>query len=164
MQMQAAMGRGGGGMGGMGGMGGLGGGFNPFATPGQNAGEGGTAPPTDPFPNLFAPQATQQQPSTGAGATGAGVGGQGGAGNPAANPFASLFGMPGGGAGAGAGAGGGNPFGGFDPSMLFGGGGFGGAGAGGSSPWAPPPRDTRPPEEIYATQLGQLNAMVSCVV
>jgi len=35
---------------------------------------------------------------------------------------------------------------------MFGGGGFG----------APPaPRDTRPPEEIYGTQLGQLNAMVS---
>jgi ubiquilin len=44
--------------------------------------------------------------------------------------------------------------------MLFG---PGGMGAGGS-PWgAPAPRDTRPPEEIYATQLGQLNGMVSAV-
>ena len=34
-------------------------------------------------------------------------------------------------------------------------------GMGGRSPWAPPPQDTRPPEELYATQLGQLNAMVS---
>lgn len=64
----------------------------------------------------------------------------GGAG--AANPFASLFpnGMP--------------P---VDPFSLFGGAGAGagGAGAGG----APAPRDDRPPEERYESQLRQLNDM-----
>lgn len=39
-------------------------------------------------------------------------------------------------------------------------GGMGGFG-GGFLPAAAAPRDDRPPEEIYATQLGQLNAMVS---
>ena len=162
MQMQAAMG----GPGGAGGLGGLGGGLNPFAPPGAGAGAGagagteGQQAPTDPFPNLFAPQAAQQ-PSTGAGGATTGTGDRAGQAGAAPNPFAGLFGLPGAGAGAGAG---GNPFGGFDPAMLFGGAGAG-AGAGGlgglGGGWGLPPRDTRPPEEIYATQLGQLNAMVS---
>merc|ERR1711939_875581 len=84
----------------------------------------------------------------------------------AANPFASLFG--------GAGGAGQNPFGQMPPMTpemmqqamqmlqnggmgnLFGGGNQWGAG-GASSP--PPPADTRPPEEIYADQLRQLNDM-----
>lgn len=60
----------------------------------------------------------------------------------AANPFASMF---------GAGAAGANPFAAF------------GAGAGGpfgfGVPAEPPVADTRPPEEMYAVQLGQLNDM-----
>jgi ubiquilin len=39
---------------------------------------------------------------------------------------------------------------------LFGG---AGAGAGASTGATPPPVDTRPPEEVYATQLRQLNDM-----
>ncbi|WVQ78129.1 hypothetical protein IAT38_000210 [Cryptococcus sp. DSM 104549] len=174
MQMQAGMGGAGGGLGGMGG-------FNPFAAGGAGgagaAGAGGApAAPTDPFPNLFAPQAAAQPgtpsgdraaPSPGAGGAGAAANPFGGAGAGGIPPgLAALLGGMGGGAGAGAGGAGaggagtgGNPFGGFDPAMLFGGGGpFGGAGG---SPWGAPaaPRDDRPPEEIYATQLGQLNAM-----
>ena len=176
-----------GGMGGLGGMGGMGGMFGGGNA--QQGGQGGANPPTDPFPNLFAPNAGQgATPSTpgqntaGAGndqaaTTQGGLGTQGGA---AANPFAGLFGMPGmggmggmgglggmGGAGAGAGGNGGgnggNPFGNFDPAMLFGGGAGGMGGMGGGTPWNAPARDTRPPEELYATQLGQLNAMVSVV-
>jgi hypothetical protein len=64
-------------------------------------------------------------------------GGQGGG---AANPFG----------GAGAGAGGANPF-----AALM-----GGAGGGFGAPPAPAaPADTRPPEEIYQSQLAQLNEM-----
>jgi ubiquilin len=78
------------------------------------------------------------------------------------NPFASMFAPPGGA--------GGNPFAGMTPEMMqqamsllsgsggmgadpFGLGGFGGA----ASPAAP--ADTRPPEEMYAEQLRQLNDM-----
>ncbi|WWD15749.1 hypothetical protein CI109_100171 [Kwoniella shandongensis] len=160
MQMQSAMG-------GQGGAGGFGG-FNPFGgAPGAGAGGalgGAGSPPTEPFPNLFAPNAgaaAGTTPSTGAAGATPGSPSPTNANQPPPNPFAALFGGaggPGGGLGAGAGAGG-NPFGGFDPAALFGGaGGLGGMGGGG---WgAPPaPRDTRPPEEIYATQLGQLNAM-----
>ena len=160
MQMQSEMEESGGrGMGGMPGMGGMG--LNPFAPPGAAQGGGEQQPPTDPFPNLFAPNAGQT-PSTGTnnavGNTTGGAGDQttgtgGGGGNPPPNPFAALFGQPGAG---GQGVAGMNPFG-FDSSMMFG----GGAGGGGS-PWgAPAPRYDRPPEEIYQTQLGQLNAMVS---
>ncbi|GFZ46277.1 Deubiquitination-protection protein dph1 [Saitozyma sp. JCM 24511] len=167
MQMQSAMGGqegmgGMGGMGGFGGMGGMGGYPGMFGAPPSGTGtDGQHNVPADPFPNLFAPQA----PSAGTGGapttTGTGTAGATGAGatpgspaaagsaNPPANPFAALFGNPP--------AGGANPFGGLDPAMLFGGGG-GGFGGGGWPP-APAPRDTRPPEEIYATQLGQLNAM-----
>ncbi|WWC85287.1 uncharacterized protein L201_000149 [Kwoniella dendrophila CBS 6074] len=158
MQMQSSMGGGQGGFGG-----GMGGGFNPFGA-GAGAGAGGAgqtgdaAPPSDPFPNLFAPNA----PSTNTPSTTGGNNAQqprSPTGQPP-NPLASLFGP-----GAG-GAGGANPFGGFDPSMLFGAG-AGGAGGQGGNPFAglggfgspPAPRDERPPEEIYATQLGQLNAM-----
>ncbi|WWD01625.1 hypothetical protein V866_008570 [Kwoniella sp. B9012] len=156
MQMNASMA-------GQGGAGGLGG-FNPFGaapTAGQTP-QAGNNPPSDPFPNLFAPNApttntdnnnnnNSQNPSTPS------VGN-----TQPPNPLAALFG----GAGAGGpGGAGGNPFG-FDPSLLFGGGagGGGGQGFGGLSGFggfgAPAaPRDERPPEEIYATQLGQLNAM-----
>lgn len=86
------------------------------------------------------------------------------AGTAAANPFASLFGASATtGAGAnnaggfgGLGALGNNPL--FNPALnpnlmnLFG---AAGAGTGASTPAA----DTRPPEEIYATQLRQLNDM-----
>lgn len=74
------------------------------------------------------------------------------------NPFASLFAPPG---GAGAGA---NPFGNVTPEMmqqamaLLQGGGMGDMGIGfGATP--PPPVDNRPPEELYAEQLRQLNDM-----
>ncbi|KAL7422230.1 hypothetical protein Q5752_002876 [Cryptotrichosporon argae] len=167
MQMQRAM-RGGGGLGGAGG------------APGAAAQQ---AAANDPFPNLFAPGATGA-----AGGADRGDGAGGAAGAPA-NPFANLFGAGAGGglspedlqaaqaraqallggAGAGAaGAGAANPF-----ANLFGGvGGAGDASAGGFNPFAfnpamfgggfgapVAPADTRPPEEIYATQLGQLNAM-----
>ncbi|KAK1908021.1 hypothetical protein P3342_013340 [Pyrenophora teres f. teres] len=70
----------------------------------------------------------------------------GGAGGAGANPFGSL-GETGAPAAGGAAA---NPF-----AALFGPGGFGGAGGFGT----PPPADTRPPEEVYETQLRQLNEM-----
>ncbi|OCF35281.1 ubiquilin [Kwoniella heveanensis BCC8398] len=154
MQMQGGMGGQGGGFGG--------GGFNPFggADGGAGAGQAGTTnAPTEPFPNLFAPAAAAAaaNPSAGGSSTNT-PGSPGSNANPPANPFAALFGAnPGAGAGAGLGGAGGNPFGGFDPSLLFGGPG----GAGGLGGWGAPaaPRDERPPEEIYATQLGQLNAM-----
>ena len=188
MQMQQAMGGAGGmgglgGMGGMGGMGGLGGfpgmgGMFGQPSGGAGAGQANRAAqpgqtPTSEFPNLFAPNVGQTAtPSTGA-QTGAAAG-QTGAQQP--NPFAALMGGMGNfggadgtgiGAGAGAGAGAGtagagtgqqpNPFAALlGPNPFLGNPGlFGGAG------FAPPPQDTRPPEEIYATQLGQLNAMVS---
>jgi len=85
---------------------------------------------------------------------GAGVQGQAGTNAPAANPFANLFGAPGGGGGMQ-----------ITPEMMQhamealamgGGGGIGGGAGGGYS--APPP-DNRPPEERYADQLRQLNDM-----
>jgi ubiquilin len=136
------------------------GGQNPFA-PQQQQGANTGAPPntqdaSSTFPNLFG-----------------GAGAQGGQTNPIAeaaqrmmqNPEAmrNMMQMMGGGSGAnplaafgqdpasGAAAGGagqpaaGNPF-----AALFGPGGFG-------SP--PPPADNRPPEEVYETQLRQLNEM-----
>lgn len=165
MQMQSSMGQGGGGLGGFGG-------FNPFAPAGAGANNTNTAPnnagagPTDPFPNLFAPNAGNANPAAGAGTAAATAADQAQARNaPPPNPsqpnagqfppgLAALLGLGGGMPGAGTSAGGTNPnpFGGLNPAL------FGGAG----SLWgAPPVRDERPPEEIYATQLGQLNAMVS---
>ncbi|CAK9782761.1 hypothetical protein CC85DRAFT_285626 [Cutaneotrichosporon oleaginosum] len=144
MQMQAAM-QGGDGGAGAGGFGGFPGMFG-----GGGAGGAGTTPqnpPTEPYPNLFAAQAGANR--AGSPPAGAAPGAAGGAG--AANPFAALFGgggAGGAGLGAGAGAGGFNPWA-MDPAM-FGGNPFGAP---------PPPADTRPPEEIYATQLGQLNDM-----
>ncbi|OXG86585.1 ubiquilin [Cryptococcus neoformans var. grubii Br795] len=156
MQMQSSMGQGGGGLGG------LGGGFNPFApgAAGANANPAqNNAGPTDPFPNLFAPNAGNANPAAGAGNAAAAADQ---ATNAPSNPsqpnagqfppgLAALLGLGGGMPGAGTNAGTNpNPFGGINPAL------FGGLG----SPWgAPPPRDERPPEEIYATQLGQLNAM-----
>jgi ubiquilin len=67
------------------------------------------------------------------GAPGAAPGGDG-----AANPFAALFG-PGGGFG--------------------GAGGFGGGAGGFGAPAPAAPADTRPPEEVYESQLRQLNEM-----
>lgn len=68
-------------------------------------------------------------------------------GQPGAAP--SLGGAPGANPGAA------NPF-----AALFGPGGFGGAGAGGFGTPAPAaPADTRPPEEVYESQLRQLNDM-----
>jgi ubiquilin len=126
------------------------------------------------FPTPGNPNATSTDGSAG-GAGGAndasGAGSAATAAAAAANPFASLFGSGAAGAGAGsatgagtAGAGafpnlggfGANPF--LNPNLmsLFGG---AGAGAGASTGATPPPVDTRPPEEVYATQLRQLNDM-----
>jgi ubiquilin len=77
-----------------------------------------------------------------------GAGGAGGAGA-GANPFAAFGQNPGGAAPAGGAAN--NPF-----AALLGGGFPGGAGGFGGPP---PPADTRPPEEVYETQLRQLNEM-----
>jgi len=133
-------------------------GGNPFAMfgPGFGAPSGHTPATSPPPPG----SAGGQIPSTGTDASA----------NAQANPFAALFGGTGVGAGAGAGAGA-NPFGLPPPTpeqiqeamRLLGGGGlgglggFGGLGAGAGSP--PPPADTRPPEEMYAEQLRQLNDM-----
>ncbi|KAK8869974.1 hypothetical protein IAR55_000544 [Kwoniella newhampshirensis] len=155
MQMQSAMG-GQGGMGGMGGMGGL----NPFGAAPGAAGDAGTAgsPPTDPFPNLFAPNAGATPSAGTAPGAGATPASPPNTAQPPPNPFAALFGGAGAGAGGPGGAGA-NPFGGFDPATLFGAGGLGGGLGGGGWGAPPPPADSRPPEEIYATQLGQLNGM-----
>ncbi|CAO2658015.1 Nn.00g072750.m01.CDS01 [Neocucurbitaria sp. VM-36] len=148
------------------------GGANPFApqqqqtqntTSTENTQDASSAPPNT-FPNLFG-------------------GAQGGQANPIAeaarnlmqNPEAmrSMMQMMGGGAGAGAGASPFSPFG-QAPSTtpatgagtnsppannpfaaLFGPGGFGAGGGFGT----PPPTDNRPPEEVYETQLRQLNEM-----
>ncbi|KAL1648569.1 hypothetical protein SLS61_006893 [Didymella pomorum] len=154
------------------------GGANPFGTPAQGQGNTGTSgtdsaqnnqnasAPPNPFGNLFGgadggqpnpiadaarnimqnPQAMQQMMQMMGGGTGAGIG---------ANPLGGFGQNPGSGAGAGAGAGDAgsqqaNPF-----AALFGpGGGFGG-GFGGP----PAPADNRPPEEVYESQLRQLNEM-----
>ncbi|RMZ67470.1 deubiquitination-protection dph1 [Pyrenophora seminiperda CCB06] len=110
------------------------------ATPNQPA----TGAPTDPFAALDggAAQRMMQNPEAMRNMMQM-MGGAGGAG---ANPFGSL-GEAGAPAAGGAAA---NPF-----AALFGPGGFGGAGSFGT----PPPADTRPPEEVYETQLRQLNEM-----
>jgi ubiquilin len=75
------------------------------------------------------------------------------------NPFPSLFGRPA--------VGGASPFGNMTPEMmqqamaLLQGGGMGDMGGLGGFPGSssPPPVDNRPPEELYAAQLRQLNDM-----
>lgn len=150
----------------------FGGGANPFAPQAQgqsntsNTGTDSTqgnqnasSAPPNPFPNLFGgaeggqpnpiadaarnimqnPQAMQQMMQMMGGGSGAG-----------ANPFAAFGQNPAAGAGAGdAGSQQANPF-----ASLFGPG-FGGGGFGGP----PPPADNRPPEEVYESQLRQLNEM-----
>lgn len=136
---------------------------NPFA---QGAFGGGLAGAGNPFGSLFGNLGMQGQTPVqtppAAGSTGQGTpSATSPSASAAQNPFASLFG-------------GGMPqlpagmppptpeqiqqaMQMFGPGGLFGGGGnnpFGGASA---SP--PPPADTRPPEEIYAEQLRQLNDM-----
>lgn len=147
--------------------------FNPFAMPpGFGAGPGpGAAGGNNPFASLFgAPGQTPVQTPPAPGSAGQQTPQSPPTGDPnAANPFASLFGGAGNAGGAGQ-----NPFGQMPPMTpemmqqamqmlqnggmgnLFGGGNQWGAG-GASSP--PPPADTRPPEEMYADQLRQLNDM-----
>jgi ubiquilin len=145
--------------------------FNPFAAmgPGVLGGEAGAG--ANPFAALFGgqpPGATPSQTPPAPGSAGQGTPGQGTPGTDAnaANPFASLF-------GGSPGAGAANPFGGMQlPPMTpqqmqeamqflrnsgMGPNLFGDAGAGSSA--SPQPADTRPPEEIYADQLRQLNDM-----
>ncbi|KAG4443610.1 hypothetical protein IFR05_000887 [Cadophora sp. M221] len=143
--------------------------FNPFAMP-PGFGMQGAGAAGNPFASLFGPPGqTPAQTPPAPGSAGQQTTGSPPAADPnAANPFASLFG--------GAGAGGQNPFGQGMPPMtpemmqqamqmmqnggmgnLFGGGNQWGAPGGAASP--PPPADTRPPEEIYADQLRQLNDM-----
>ncbi|KAI9047619.1 hypothetical protein LZ554_008332 [Drepanopeziza brunnea f. sp. 'monogermtubi'] len=126
--------------------------FNPFGAPGGAAGAG------NPFASLFgAPGQTPPAP----GSAGQSAPRAPSTTDPAANPFAALFpgagmqGIP-------------NP----TPEQLqqslqmLQGGGFGNI-FGGANPWAagaaaprtPAPADTRPPEEMYADQLRQLNDM-----
>jgi ubiquilin len=145
---------------------------NPFGAfmmpPGFGAAGAGGA---NPFASLFAPPVGQtpvQTPPTGA-STGTGTPAPNADADPnapAANPFASLFGA----AGRNLPAPGnitpemiqetmrmmqngqlGNMFGGANPFGVE------GNAFGAASP--PPPADTRPPEEIYASQLRQLNDM-----
>lgn len=117
---------------------------NPFGGMGGMFGQG--AGGANPFSALFGGAPGGNSNTAGAGQ------GQ----NAQVNPFASLFG--GGGA---AGGPGGMPA--FSPEamqqmmQMFGGGGMGG-GFGGA-PAAAAPQDTRPPEEMYAEQLRQLNEM-----
>ncbi|OAA62777.1 Ubiquilin [Niveomyces insectorum RCEF 264] len=177
-------GAGAGGFGGFGAAGGLGGNPDDFMrflfAP---SADGGANTNANPFAALFNNPAFQA-PAAGSGAgAGAGAGaGTTGTGNAtaggapattagaapggadaAANPFAALFGA---GASAGVGAPQGLPQ--ITPELMqqalqiMGTGGNNGAGAGGGfSPFMPAPaaRDTRPPEEVYAEQLRQLNDM-----
>ncbi|KAF2820721.1 hypothetical protein CC86DRAFT_412004 [Ophiobolus disseminans] len=144
---------------------------DPFAAFGGGA-AGGAQP--NPFASLFTgganPFAPQQQNNTGANANTPTQPPHDGAAAPAANPLAgmaqnmmqnpqamqqmlqSIQMMEGGmGGNAGANPGGANPF-----AALLQGGGFGGGGFGAQPP---APADTRPPEEIYQSQLAQLNEM-----
>ncbi|KAL5120400.1 hypothetical protein ACEQ8H_001690 [Pleosporales sp. CAS-2024a] len=123
----------------------------PNTTGATDAAAAGGAQP-NPFASLFAGGPSPfapQQPNT-----------QGGGPNPLADSMRQMMQMmnmgEGGGfgqapgAGAGAGSQAQNPF-----AALLGGGGFGGAGFGAPSP----PADTRPPEQVYESQLAQLNEM-----
>jgi ubiquilin len=122
--------------------------------------EGSTAPPPNPFGNLFGAPPTAgggQQPSNPLAEMTRNLMQNPDAMRQAMNLMNSMnqgganpFGMPPNpSAGAGAGNPPPNPF-----ANLFGPGGFGGAGFG-----TPPPADNRPPEEQYETQLRQLNEM-----
>ncbi|KAI1867430.1 hypothetical protein JX265_007232 [Neoarthrinium moseri] len=135
-------------------------------------GSGGAA--ANPLASMFNPLGMGAQPAAGAqpgagaqtdnasGTTtqGAAAAGQGDSAsnpaNPAANPFASLFGAPPPAGGAGAGA---NPFGmppmspeALQQMMQM-------MGMGSPPSGSPAPADNRPPEERYAEQLRQLNDM-----
>lgn len=143
--------------------------MNPFMMPGFGGGLGGGEAGQGGAPDLMSmlqqmqgaqgQTGGQRQGATGTGDAAAGTdsAGTGATGQAPPNPFAALFGAPGGagagGAGAGAGAGA-NPFG-MTPEMMqsmmqmMGG--------GGGAPAGPP--DNRPPEERYAEQLRQLNDM-----
>lgn len=116
---------------------------NPFlALLNPQAGTPGHTPAQSPPPPSSAGQATSTSERD--------------ASQPPPNPFASLFAPP-----AGVGA---NPFGNMTPEMmqqamaLLQGGGLGDFGGFGTPP-PPPPVDNRPPEELYADQLRQLNDM-----
>jgi ubiquilin len=138
------------------------GGASPFPSQQQNTGDSNPNPQqgaANPFGGMFGgaqggganplaegvqrmmqnPEAMQQmmQMMNGGGADGA-------------NPFGSFGQAPTTGGAAGTGSPAPNPF-----AALMGGGGFGGGGFGGP----PPPADTRPPEQVYETQLAQLNEM-----
>jgi ubiquilin len=112
--------------------------FNPQAgTPGHTPTQS-PPPPSSAGPGTPAPQRDASQPPP--------------------NPFASLFAPPG--------ATGASPFGNMTPEMmqqamaLLQGGGLGDMGGlGGLGGTPPPPVDNRPPEELYADQLRQLNDM-----
>lgn len=101
----------------------------------RSAGQGGAAAGGFPAPGSNPTLGSDAGDSASSGAAETGSGAPGG--NAAANPFASLFpnGVP--------------P---MDPFALFGGAGAGGAGGAAQE-------DTRPPEERYSSQLGQLNDM-----
>ncbi|CZT47035.1 related to deubiquitination-protection protein dph1 [Rhynchosporium secalis] len=133
--------------------------FNPFAM--QGFGQPGAAGVGNPFGNLFgAPSQTPAQTPPAPGSAGQQTPGPADPNAAAANPFASLF--------QGGGAGGQNPFAqgmpNFTPEqmqqamqMMQQGGLSNMFGGGAANP--PAPADTRPPEEIYADQLRQLNDM-----
>jgi len=141
--------------------------MNPFALFGGLPGTGARAPinPFDPaFQALFNPQAgtpghtpTQSPPPTSSAGQGTPAP-QRDASQPPPNPFGLLFTPP-----AAASA---SPFGNMTPEMmqqamaLLQGGGLGDLGGlGGFGGTPPPPVDNRPPEELYADQLRQLNDM-----
>ncbi|KXJ86949.1 hypothetical protein Micbo1qcDRAFT_190436 [Microdochium bolleyi] len=139
--------------------------YNPFGSPmfpGFGAGAGGAGGAdanANPFGAFFNPFAMQPPNTAGATAPGQSQGndssntttGSNPAGSPAppANPFASLFGGPGGA----------NPLAGMPPPNPEHLQQFMQAMMGGNAGGAPAPQDDRPPEERYADQLRQLNDM-----
>ncbi|KAL2063439.1 hypothetical protein VTL71DRAFT_5244 [Oculimacula yallundae] len=138
--------------------------FNPFAM--QGFGQPGAGAAGNPFASMFAPPSqTPAQTPPAPGSAGQQTPGSPPVADPNAavvNPFAALFG------GGGAGAGGQDLFGqgmpNFTPEQMqqamqmMQNGGLGNMfGGGAANP--PAPADTRPPEEMYADQLRQLNDM-----
>lgn len=120
---------------------------------GGASGLGGASASAFPTPgNPNAASSASTTPASGASSTTPAVDASTGA-NPAANPFASLFGA---GAGAGLGGFGANPFlnPSFNPNLMNM---FGAANAAPTT--AAATADTRPPEEVFQTQLRQLNDM-----
>lgn len=124
-------------------------GLGPFAgaSQGQNAGQTAAAQAGSDARGTTQNQSGDQTPGTTTGQT---EGQQNTSSPPPANPFAALFGPPGGAQNSSN-----NPFG-MNPEMMqqmmqM----FGGAGAGST----PAPVDNRPPEERYVEQLRQLNDM-----